>query len=485
MEGENRKQQVGRPPIVVVVGHVDHGKTTLLDYIRKSRVAMRETGGITQSIGAYQIVVKNGRTVTFIDTPGHAAFRGMRARGTEVADMAVLVVAADDGVMPQTRESIMLIKEVNLPFVVAITKVDKETAQVERVKSQLAEEGVLVEGWGGNVPVCLVSGVTGEGVEELLEMIMLLAEVEGVRESESGGVEAVVIEAKRTAARGPVATVIVRGGSLVVGSEVIAGKVQGKVRGMFDENGGGVREARSGMPVEVLGWEDVPEVGSVVRASLELQSQGAKIEEDDKREKKGVRGREGLKIILKVDSAGSLEAVENNLPEGIVVVKAGVGEVVERDVDEAVLVAEEGKMRPVVVGFNVRAGSEIEKLAEEREVKILKYSLIYELLGELTDLAAKYVEPVTSERVLGQAEVVAEFPFGKRRIAGCRIVSGRMTKGDRMHLKRGEEMIGDCRITSMRHVKEEVDRAEKGGEVGIIIAPQLDFKIGDVLVSYK
>lgn len=473
-----------RPPIVAILGHVDHGKTSLLDKIRKTAVASREAGGITQSIGAWQVEVpkslpagRQGGEITFIDTPGHEAFGKMRSRGAAIADIAILVVAADDGVMPQTVESLQYIKEAKIPFLVAITKVDIVGVEPEKVKAQLADNGILLEGRGGDVVAVEVSSVTGKGIDDLLEMILLVSQMHEIKGSPEDVLEVPVIETLMDRRRGPVVRVIVRAGTLNAGDIIGFTGYTAKVRGLFNEKQESVKSAFPGMPVEILGFETLPPVGAVLTVSVGASATTVQQEKLN-------RNIEGLPIILKTDTAGSLEAIENKLPltglpagRQVGVKLSGTGDISESDV----LLA--STTNAVIVGFNVRAPKDILKLAENEGVKIYTYKIIYELLADV-DKWLKEKEEV-GERVLGRAQIIAEFPHDKKKIAGAKVTEGRITKSDKLRLVKAGEVIGDIRSVSLKKQKLDVDKVSLGDEFGMLFEPQLDFKIGDVIESWQ
>ncbi|MBI4033031.1 MAG: GTP-binding protein [Candidatus Blackburnbacteria bacterium] len=474
-----------RPPIVSVLGHVDHGKTSLLDYIRKTSVAAREAGGITQSIGAFRVTTKNGKKITFIDTPGHEAFSQMRSRGARVADIVILVVAADDGVMPQTQESLGFIKEAEVPFIIAITKIDLPTAQPEKVKTQLAQNGVLLEGRGGDVVALEVSSKTGKGVEDLLEMISLVAELHGVSGDPKASPEAPIIETGLDPQRGPVVRTVVREGTLKIGDMIGAEGISAKVRGLFDENRKPIKEAGSGTPVEILGFSGLPPVGSVISVPGELQASTPRVAKAPARGWSASGGKiQGFPVVLKADTAGSLEAIIASLSGKVGILGASIGDIAEGDIVRASTIG------APIVGFNVKVGKDILALAEEEGVRIYTYKIIYELLSDV-EKWAREKEELGQEKILGKAQIVAEFPHNKTRIAGCRVISGRVVRSDKLRLVRGsaeradkEEVLGTVFIKSLRRQKEEISKAEAGEEFGVFFEPQLDFKIGDVLESF-
>jgi translation initiation factor IF-2 len=484
-----------RPPVVVVLGHIDHGKTSLLDKIRKSNLVARETGGITQHTNAYQVKVTTSGTtprpaaakiqnsatkkVTFIDTPGHAAFSKMRSRGSKVADLAVVVIAADEGFKQQTKESLEHIKSAGIPYLVAINKVDLPNLDLEKVKADLIKNGIELESSGGDIVAVPVSAKTGEGVKDLLEMVLLLAEMNEVKTDSAGELQAVVIESKLDHHRGPVATLIVRGGRLRTRDVVFTEGQEVKVKALFNDSGRPVREVKAGDPVEVLGFKKVPPVGARVgdhRHDPALKEKGTSatlplvtIE---------ARGEKKLKIILKADTVGTLEAVLASLPESIIIVDSGVGNLGEADVLLAAATQAE------LVSFRLKMRSQVAKLAQREKVPHQNFKTIHELVEEIEDKVLKIMEPTIDEEILGEAEIIADFEVKKKKIAGCRVTKGRITKKDRLHLKREGKVIGDCRIKSMKQGKEEVSRVEKGGELGIILNPSLDFIIGDMLISF-
>lgn len=453
-----------RAPIVTILGHVDHGKTTLLDTIRKTSVAAREAGGITQSIGASQVVTKEGKHITFIDTPGHAAFSKMRSRGAKVADIAILVVAADDGVAPQTKEAISHIREADIPFIVAITKVDLATANVEAALGQLEKEGIYFEKRGGDTPWVGVSAKTGIGLDELLATISLLAEVNEIKADPDGDLEAVVIETTKDRC-GPVANVVIRNGKIKVGDTVYTENGGAKIRSLISDKGQ-VKEVLPGEPAQILGFEVLPEVGSKL-ASFEFGK---------KKEKKNSVievGENQIGILIKAQNAGSLEAVLANIPPEVVVVSSGVGDIYESDVLSA---KANGAER--IFAFESKASSQVKKLAEAEGIEIQSFRIIYELFQTLEEIIKKGKTVIT-----GRAEVVASFPFNNKKIAGCKLLSGVISKGDKLILMRGEKELGKVRIISLRKQKTEMTQAKQGEEFGVLFEPQLDFAIGDMLIS--
>ncbi|MBI5449220.1 translation initiation factor IF-2 [Candidatus Gottesmanbacteria bacterium] len=498
MTGQILQEHASRPPIVAVLGHVDHGKTTLLDTIRKTSVAAGEHGGITQRIGAYQVNlasdtgnhrIKNDQLITFIDTPGHEAFAKMRSRGAEAADIALLVVAADDSVKPQTKESIEQIKTAEIPLIVVVNKIDLPAANVDHVKQDLAKAGVQVEGFGGDVPVALVSAKTGTGVRELLDLILLVAEMKGISGDPQASTEAVVIETRIDHGRGMVASIVIKAGTLHVGMPLYEGPiVLCKVRAMFDESGVVVKEAGPSKPVEVLGFTKLPAVGAVltgVAGAIAVQKQNSNAEEvaqdaagaiPDWLKPVDQQEKEKLAIILKADSSGSLEAIIAAFSERIRIVDSGIGDISEADI---LLAKSTGAF---VVGFNVKCPAGVAKLAETEKVVFRTYHIIYELLDELADVVAGMKEVLTRERELGTATVIAEFPFEKQRVAGCRVTSGRIARGDVVKIMRGEAEVSRGKVKSLRLGREDVTKVEKGAECGVLFDKKVDFMLQDAII---
>lgn len=500
-----------RPPIVTILGHVDHGKTTLLDFIRKSSVAAKEHGGITQHIGAYQ-VEHDGKLITFIDTPGHAAFEKMRSRGAKVADIAVLVVAVDDGIMPQTDEAIKHIQEAKVPMIVAVNKIDLGgvdiKVQLEKIKKQLSDRKVLVEEYGGDTPVVPLSAKSGEGVPKLLEMITLVSELNEIKGDPQGAAAGIVIESSLDKFKGPIATILVRNGTLKKGDQIMVGGSKNKIRGMFDWSGKSVDSAGPSTPVEVLGLEAVPAVGVFLGQE---SSSSVKASEDKEVKSLVDKLKQGapktLKLIIKADKQGSLEAIQSSLEKfnpapdvgsspkdvgsspkdsagqaGKVIdfIALGTGDIGEENVKLAAAVG------AIVLGFNVKIAPNAQKLAEAEKVLIRTYNIIYELIEEMEEVVEALLKVGQVEEVFGRANIIAEFPFGKgERIAGCRIIEGEIAKGRKIRIVRESEMIGETKLKSLRKVKEEVNKAEKGNDCGMLFDPALEFQIGDTVESFR
>lgn len=481
-----------RPPVVVVMGHVDHGKTTLLDYIRHTAVAAKESAGITQHIGAYQVLVPHeGKEapITFIDTPGHEAFSAMRARGGKVADIAILVVAADDGVMPQTVEAIAHIKAAAIPMVVAINKMDVPGANADRVKKGLADNGVLVEGYGGDVPAPEISAKTGQGVPELLELVLITAELAELQGDPAAASAGVVIEARLDKFRGPVATVIIKEGTLRVGDEVLLGGVKGKIKQMVDGFGAQVKEAGPATPVEILGLQSVPAVGAEIGggaeevASPEVPVEAATLEELMVEEAKP----DTINLILKADVQGSLEAILGSLPglpqevTKLQIIHAGTGEISGSDVNLA------RATKALILGFRVKPDGSTAKSAETQGVRIMTYDVIYQLLDDLK-AALEGISLEERPAPAGEGEIIATFPHDADLIFGTRIKSGSIAKDQPVKILRGEEEVASGRVRTIRHVKEDVPKAETGREYGILLdlssGAFTDIALGDRLLSF-
>ncbi len=495
---------VSRPAVVTVMGHVDHGKTQLLDTIRKANVMEGEVGGITQHIGAYR-VDSRGRSLTFIDTPGHEAFTALRARGANVTDIVILVVAADDGVMPQTIEAINHTKAAGVPMVVAINKTDLESADPYAVRAQLTEHEILTEELGGEVVSNEVSALTGEGVEALLESVDLVAELEEFKANPDAPAAGTVIESQLDKGRGPVATVIVQRGTLQVGDALVAGAVSGRVRAMFDEDGGQLKEATPSTPALVMGWGEVPTAGDffyvmsdekAARAQAaerleELRAQLLVVPTAQERltqllEQLRSADRSELRIIVKTDAHGSLEAIRDAVSKieredaGVTIIHAAVGGITENDV----VLAEASEA--VVFGFNVRPDAPARRAAEQRAIDVRTYRIIYELLEDVEAMLVGQLAPEEQEVLLGAAEVRATFRaprFGT--VAGCHVTEGEMVRNARVRLVRDGVVTYDGRIGSLRRFKEDVPRVSAGFECGIGLENFRDIKEDDVLESYE
>jgi translation initiation factor IF-2 len=496
-----------RPPIITVMGHVDHGKTKLLDSIRDANVVAGEAGGITQAIGAYQ-AEKNGRLITFIDTPGHEAFTAMRARGAEATDIVVLVVAADDGVMPQTVEALNHAKASGAPIVVAINKIDREQAQPDRVKQQLSEQGLIPQDWGGDTEMIPVSALTGDGVDDLLETLLLVADVEDLRASPDGRAAGVVLESHLDIGRGPVANLLVQRGTLKVGEPLVAGAAWGRVRALINHLGEQIKEAGPSMPVQVLGLNDVAEAGDsfvvapdekTARSVAETREHwhrvanlgreaavagGARLEDIFEQIQRGDVAT--LNLVLKADSTGSLEALTDSLRKlerdevKLAFVHRAVGGITQQDIQ---LAATSGA---TIIGFNVRPDRNSRELAALEGVEVRTYEIIYQALEDIENAMVGMLAPEFEEVVTGEAEVREVFAVPRvGRVAGCYVQSGTITRGSKVRFLREGTIIWKGAISSLRRFKEDVREVQSGFECGIGLTDFQDLKQGDIIETYE
>jgi translation initiation factor IF-2 len=502
---DSEESLVDRPPVVTIMGHVDHGKTSLLDAIRETEVAAGEAGGITQHIGAYQ-VHHDKKTITFLDTPGHAAFTAMRARGAKVTDIAVVVVAADDGVMPQTKEAIDHARAADVPILIAVNKIDKEGAQPDRVRNELAADGLTPEDWGGETVYCDVSAKTHEGLDNLLDMILLVSELEELGANPDAPASGTVVESQLDPGRGPVVTILVQRGTLAVGDALVAGPQWGRVRAMQDFTGERVQKAGPGMPVEVLGFDGVCEAGEHVRAvendrrARQLaQERGNRLKTEAlaRRQARKVsleevfsRAQEGdikeLNIVLKADVAGSLEALQDEIAKvpqeqvGINIIHSQTGGINESDVMLA------SASDAIVIGFNVRPLADARRAGEREGVDIRTYSVIYKITEDLRNAMEGMLEAVEVEEILGEAEIKQTFKASKvGRIAGCIVNEGKVARDASIRLIREGTVIWDGKLGSLRRFKDNVQEVEEGQECGIVLEGYADVKEGDVLEFFK
>lgn len=492
-----------RPPVVTILGHVDHGKTSLLDYIRKTSVVSKEHGGITQHIGAYQVQLPEG-TITFLDTPGHAAFTAMRARGAQVTDIAILVVAADDGIMPQTQEAISHARNAKVPMIVAINKIDKPAANVDRVLMALPNHEVIPESYGGDVITVPVSAHTGEGVPQLLEMILLQADIMDLKADPKAPFEGVVIEAQLEKGRGPVATVLVEQGTLKVGDIVVVGKTWGKIKAMTDFAGERVKEAGPSMPVEVLGLNDVPGAGEAVIGSSderEARDIASKREEDERlksitgpKRKMSLRDLKrhleadevkDLNLIIKADVQGSVEAVRGMIEKikneevNVKILHSGVGSITESDI----LLASTADA--ICVGFNVKPEPKAKVEAERQKVEIRTYTIIYELIEDIEAAVKGMLEPKFEEEYHGTVEIRAVFKLTKAgKVAGSHVTDGKILRNDKVRVRRDNEIVYEGTVESLRNVKQDVREMFAGQDCGLRFTGWEDFKEGDVVEAY-
>lgn len=483
-----------RPPIVTILGHVDHGKTTLLDTIRKTSVASGEAGGITQHISAYQ-VKKHREHITFIDTPGHEAFAAMRKRGLSIADIAILVVAADDGVRPQTKEVIEYLKEHKLPVIVAINKIDKPDAKPERVKQELAEHGILFEEWGGDTMCTEISAKNNINIDKLLENILLVAEVEEFKADAKRDGLAVVLESHLDPQKGPVATALVRTGSLKVGQDIIAGSAFGRIRRIEDFTGRSLEVAGPSVPATLYGFGTTPQVNDVVqvvsgKSLARLRSKEALLKDSTKSKTARIQDEDAdikkLSVILKADVQGSLEAIEQILSTiksdevALEIISSGVGSITESDVR----IAESSDA--LIIGFNSQPTPVAKRLAEMSNIEIESYNIIYKLVEALKDKLAALLPPEIVRTDNGRLSVLAIFKTGKRdMIVGGRVSEGKIERGSLIEIKRGEEIVGKGRMLNLQQNKQNVNEVGQGNECGVVFEGNVKIQEGDTLICYK
>jgi translation initiation factor IF-2 len=501
---DDSKDMEPRPPVVVILGHVDHGKTSLLDAIRKANVAAGEAGGITQHIGAYQ-VEHNGRKITFLDTPGHAAFNKMRARGASVTDIAVLVVAADDGFMPQTDEALEHARNAKVVQIVAVNKMDVKGANLDQVKAQMQQRGIAPEDWGGETITVPVSAVKGTGINDLLEMILLQADVLELKANPKAEVAGVVIESQVDVGRGPLSTVIVQKGTLRTGDAIVCGSHWAKVRAMFDDQGNPVKEAPPSMPVRVIGWSGTPSSGTLFRGAKNAREAENLAEEDAHRIKKEVTTVDSaqkdisvenlfaniaatqqkvLKVIVKADVYGSAEAVRQLL-EGITSAKVSL-EIVSTDVglvtkNDVIMAAAAGA---TILGFSTKLENGVTPLAKHNGVRIETFGIIYELGDKVREMMADLLDPDIKEIKLGAAEVRATFPLAKGFVAGCLVTEGKVNRGAAARLRRGREIVHEGKVATLKRFKDDANEVRAGLECGVKLDDFNGYQVGDVIECY-
>jgi translation initiation factor IF-2 len=469
---EEKTIKITRQPIVVILGHVDHGKTTLLDTIRKTDVQKKEAGGITQSIGASVVETPEGKKITFIDTPGHAAFSSMRSRGAKVADIAVLVVAANDSVKPQTKEALEYILAARIPYIVAATKMDLPAVSIENVKSDLKTEGVMFEDAGGDVPLIAVSARNKTGIKELLDMIILVSQLNETKGNDSEDFEAKVIETSKEK-MGLSVSLVVRSGILKVGDMLVSESGEDKVRGLFDTTSNSVKEIHAGEPAKVLGFSSLPEVGSTIwlKGAKEVLPSETKKQQIVQNQ----RSEDGkLKLVIKAGNTGSLEAILAGIPKEAEVIASGVGDVIDADI----FMAKSSGAR--IFAFEVKMPSNTARLADTEDIKFERFDIIYKLYERIDEIIKGKEEIVN-----GSAMIIAEFPYEGKKVAGCKIISGVINKRDELTLKRESKIIGQVKIASIKKGKTDIDSVKQGEECGIFMYPQLDFKAGDMLISQR
>lgn len=501
-EIEDREEDlIERPPVVTIMGHVDHGKTTLLDYIRNSDVVSGEAGGITQAIGAYSVKC-NGKTITFIDTPGHAAFTEMRARGASMTDIVIIIVAADDGVMPQTKEAIDHAKAANVPIIVAINKIDKPEANIDRVMSGLVENGLTPEEWGGDIIVNKISAKSGEGVDSLLENILLVAEMQEYKANPSRYASGAVVESRKDSKVGSIATLLIQNGTLRLGDPIVIGNYAGKVRTLKNDKGQNIVEAGPSTPVEVTGISEVPSAGDKFMA-FESEKQAKEIaasrlnrskEEDTNFSKMSLEdlfgrikeGQKEIKIVLKADVNGSLEAVRNALEKievedvKVSVIRGGVGAITESDVVLA------SASDAIIIGFNVRAGNTTSDIAKQYGIEIKTYDIIYKVVEDIENAMKGMLDPEFEESVVGTAEIRQLFKFSKvGLIAGCHVTSGVIKNNLKARIVRDDIIVYNGEVNTLQHEKDQVKEVKKDMDCGITLKNCQDYKEGDIIEVYE
>ncbi len=494
-----------RPAVVCILGHVDHGKTSLLDYIRKENVVSSEAGGITQHIGAYQVSHKD-KKITFLDTPGHAAFNAMRARGADVTDVAILIVAADDGFMPQTDEALKFIQKSGVQPIVAINKIDTPGADIDKVKTQMQERGIPSEDWGGETIAVPISALKGDGIDELMDMIQLQAEVLELKANPKKLAEGVVIEGQVEVGRGATATVIVQGGTLKVGDALVCGPNFTKVKALFNEYGKNLKKAPPSTPVRIIGWSGVPDCGATFHAAKNEKAAKREAEEnlvgvraDQKADAEdrmptsqeklfaaiAATQKKTLRLIIKGDTYGSVEAIESALKEiksdkvALDVVRSGIGVVSKSDVQKASAGGTE------IIGFNVKTENGVQALAKHHAVKITHHQIIYELLDRVREDMVEMLDPEYKENKIGAAEVRAVFPIAKGFAAGCLVVEGRVVAKEHARLIRNGETVAERKIDALRRVKDDVKEVRAGTECGIHLTNTNDYQVGDIIEVYE
>lgn len=484
-----------RAPVVAIMGHIDHGKSTLLSYIRKSTVALNEAGGITQHVSAYEVEHTGGdgvkKSITFIDTPGHEAFKGIRQRGAQVADIVVLVVSAEDGVKPQTVEALKSIKESNTPYIVAINKIDRPEANIERTKQSLAENEIYIEGYGGDIPFVPISAKTGEGVPELLDMILLVSEMAELKGNRNLPAEGIIIESNCDIKKGISATCIIKDGTLEKGSFVASGKSIAPVRIMENYLGKQINEASFSKPIKIIGWDTIPEVGNIF-VSFKTKDEALKYVEKEK-ERKDLNNNKNdngdvcsIPFVIKADTAGSLEAViyqvqklsnEKIMPK---VVASGVGTITENDIALA-----QGSQKSIVIGFNVKTDTRAKVMAEKTGTEVETFDIIYKLTEWINDILSIKTPKVKIEEITGTAKALKAFSKIKdKQVIGFRVEKGSLTVGSQFKIKRKDEVIGEGKIRGLESQKNKTDEVTEGKECGAMIEARMEIAPGDYIESY-
>jgi len=467
-----------RPPIVAFMGHIDHGKTSLLDKIRSTNLWSKETGGITQHISSYQVKINNkkdqGSLITFIDTPGHAAFVKMRAHGNSVTNLAVLVIADNEGIKTQTKECIKLIKNSNTPVIIALNKIDLPTANLDNIRAQLSEQDLTPEKFGGQTACIEVSAKTGKGIDKLLEMILLNAEIMELKSLPNNPLKAVIIESRLDKSRGPLVTAIIKEGSLKVGDTVFSKDSSCKVKSILDFNNKAIQKAGPSVPVQIMGFNKVQSVGNLITSEKHYPDspKPANLPQLKSDEPK-------LSIIVKADTKGTLEALLSNFTNNIYLVSSGVGPVTDNDIFMAKASSAQ------IFTFNLPVPKLIKNLAQNEKVLIFESKIIYEIIEEIEKQVLKMLEPTIDETITGEGIIKAEFNINKLRIAGLACTKGVLGRGDSIHLKRDDEIIKNSKIEGIKQGKEDIEKVKQGNDCGMIFKPYIDFKINDVIIAYN
>ena len=484
---------IARPPVVVIMGHIDHGKSTLLDYIRKSKITASEAGGITQHLGAYEVIHKSSKKITFLDTPGHEAFCGIRTRGANVADVAVLVVSAEDGVKPQTLEALQCIKSAELPYIVAINKIDKPSANVEKTKQNLAENEIYLEGYGGDIPFVPISALTGEGIPELLDMILLVAEMEDLKANPNKPAEGSIIEANLDNKKGISATLLIKDGTIKTGMYIVIGNSTSPIRNIEDFQGKKIKEATFSSPVKILGFNEIPKVGALFvtyQTKKEAEDMTKKIQNEKSTFKEINLNDEDkiiIPLIIKTDVAGSMEGVKHELNKikldrvAIKIVQEGIGDVTENDIKTA-----DGMKNIITIGFNVSIDSKAQALAERLGVHIEIFDVIYKINEYIEKIALERTPKIKTEEITGMAKIIRVFSKNKdKQILGGKVQSGTLEVGSEIKVLRRETEIAQGKIRELQSQKLRVSEIKEGFEFGTMIECKMEIMPGDKIEAFK
>ncbi len=467
-----------RPPIITLMGHIDHGKTTLLDKIRSTNLWKKEAGGITQHIGAYQVSVKSKKSqsslITVIDTPGHAAFVNMRHTGSQVTDLVVLVISATEGVQAQTKECLKLIAQNKLPFIVAINKIDLKNASLDKVKGQLVELGINPEDYGGQTACIPVSAKTGQGIDKLLEIILLTAEIMELKNQPLSPLKAFIIESKLDRLRGPVAYLVVKQGTLKVGNLIYHHHTPTKIKALINTSGQHIKQVEPGQAAQVLGFSHQPTVGSLITDKPTPPIPLTPASTTPASKNKSIQ----LPVVIKADTQGTLKALLKSFSDDVLIIHSGIGPISDNDI----FLAESSEAQ--VFAFNLKSPQFIKNLAKNQQVRIFESSIIYEIIDDINNQVLKLLEPTIDETIVGEGTIIAQFEINKLKIAGIKCTKGELAKNATIHLKRDDKIIKDAKIDSIHQGKLDIDKAKVGTECGITFKPSIDFKLEDVIISY-